>query len=248
MVNILFRVGLGRASSARLESGDFLAFSGNRDGSSRRGRRGVYNGVPVWRRRLRRIADYFAAASLMLMVAIGAAWFARLGEQEVRGAFRVLDGDSLELGAQRYRLQGIDAPEYSQTCRRNGAIWPCGREAAQQLRRFVRQGGIACSGGEIDKFDRLLVVCRKGGTDINRQMVLEGWAVSFGDYEAEERLARQNGSGIWASEFDRPRDWRELHGRAEEADPGGSSAAGLASSLVNRGRLWLRSVTNWFGE
>ena len=189
----------------------------------------------------------------MLVLAVGAAWFARLGEQEVRGAFRVLDGDSLELGDQRYRLQGIDAPEYTQTCRRNGAGWPCGREAARQLRRLVGQGrdrgGIACSGGEIDKYGRLLVVCRRGEADINRQMVLEGWAVSFGSYEAEERLARQNGSGIWAGDFERPRDWRELHGKAnEETDSGGSSVAGLANSLANRGRLWLRSMANWFGE
>jgi len=184
----------------------------------------------------------------MLVLAVGAAWFARLGEQEVRGAFRVLDGDSLELGDQRYRLQGIDAPEYTQTCRRNGAGWPCGREAARQLRRLVGQGrdrgGIACSGGEIDKYGRLLVVCRRGEADINRQMVLEGWAVSFGSYEAEERLARQNGSGIWAGDFERPRDWRELHGTADED----TSSGNFAASLANRGRLWLRSVTDWFGE
>ena len=180
----------------------------------------------------------------MLVVAVGAAWFARLGEQEVRGAFRVLDGDSLELGTQRYRLQGIDAPEFTQTCRTDGGSWPCGREAARQLRQLINLGGTACIGGEIDKYGRLLVVCRQGETDINRQMVLEGWAVSFGNYEAEERLAHQNGRGVWAGEFERPRDWRELHGAADEDTGEGN----LAASLVNRGRLWLRSVTNWFGE
>ena len=215
--------------------------------SNRQRRRRTSHSVPPWRQRLRKAADYFAAASMMLLVAVGAAWFAKLGEQEVRGAFRVLDGDSLELGTQRYRLQGIDAPEYSQTCRRNGESWPCGREAARQLRRLVGQGGgggsFTCSGGEIDKYGRLLVVCRRGDTDINRQMVLEGWAVSFGGYESEERLARRNGSGLWAGEFERPRDWRELHGAVDED----GSSGNFAASLVNRGRLWLRSVSNWFG-
>ncbi|WP_075996690.1 thermonuclease family protein [Salaquimonas pukyongi] len=176
----------------------------------------------------------------MALVAVGAAWFARLGERDVQGPFKIVDGDSLEAASQRYRLKGIDAPEYTQTCRKNGADWPCGREAARHLRRLVDAGSTVCSGGEVDKFGRLLVVCHAGDVQVNRQMVLQGWAVSFGAYEAEERLARRNESGLWAGEFERPREWRELHGRVVE-----EQGASLLDSLVNRGRLWLQSVSGW---
>ena len=46
-------------------------------------------------------------------------------------AFRIVDGDTLELGGRRVRLHGIDAPEAAQPCRdAEGAAWPCGRRAS----------------------------------------------------------------------------------------------------------------------
>ena len=40
-------------------------------------------------------------------------------------------------------------------------------------------------------------------------MIRRGWAVAyFGDYEGEERAAREDGIGLWAGEFVRPEDWR----------------------------------------
>jgi endonuclease YncB( thermonuclease family) len=39
-------------------------------------------------------------------------------------------------------------------------------------------------------------------------MVAEGLAVAFGAYKSEEAQARSARRGLWASEFERPQDWR----------------------------------------
>lgn len=135
------------------------------------------------------------------------------------GHYRVVDGDSLALGKMRFRLLGIDAPELSQTCMRDGQAWACGEAAKKRLGGYFADGGIDCKGGRKDKYQRLLVTCFKQGLNINREMVRQGMAVTFGDYEAEERQARERRAGLWASDFVRPGDWRRVHkgGFADEA-------------------------------
>jgi hypothetical protein len=51
---------------------------------------------------------------------------------------RVLDGDTLELSTgERIRLWGIDAPEGSQVCQRDGPLWHCGDDATAAMRVLV---------------------------------------------------------------------------------------------------------------
>lgn len=52
------------------------------------------------------------------------------------GLGRAMDGDSLMVGETEVRLHGIDAPEYTQTCQRDGHAWDCGGEAAYQLSKL----------------------------------------------------------------------------------------------------------------
>ena len=63
----------------------------------------------------------------------------------VGGPTRVVDGDTLIVAGQRVRLQGIDAPERQQTCRRAGTRYPCGAEATQALRRRIGRGTVVCT-------------------------------------------------------------------------------------------------------
>lgn len=124
------------------------------------------------------------------------------------GRAQVIDGDSIIIAGVEMRLEGIDAPEARQNCSRRGSDWPCGREAAKQLARKLAGRQVRCEGVGDDRHGRLLARCWLDKLEINRWLVGQGWAVSFGDYQGEERQAKRGRKGIWAGEFQRPADWR----------------------------------------
>ncbi|MFZ1682210.1 MAG: thermonuclease family protein [Rhizobiaceae bacterium] len=140
----------------------------------------------------------------------------RLAAVDRTGAVTLADGDSLVLAGERVRLRGLDAPEFGQSCRRDGQDYACGRSARAELARLIGKSAVTCTGWERDKYNRLLARCTAGGIDLNRALVKNGWAVSYGDYAAEEADARAARRGLWAGEFDRPSAWRAVHGAAHE--------------------------------
>jgi endonuclease YncB( thermonuclease family) len=144
-----------------------------------------------------------------MAMALASAFLAKQASIEVLGRPKILDGDSLVLNGQEIRLFGIDAPEYTQTCmRKEGGVFDCGKQSRRHLQTMTRSQSLTCDGWEYDKYERLLAVCYLGDLEINRQMVLDGWAISFGDYEEAETTARTGKSGIWAGDFQNPADWR----------------------------------------
>lgn len=129
------------------------------------------------------------------------------------GVARVIDGDSIMIAGAEIRLQGIDAPEGRQTCRRDGRPWDCGEAARRSLERLIGGSQVTCSGMESDKHGRLLGRCEARGASLNRGMVAEGMAVSSGgDFAREEAIAKAAGHGLWGSEFERPSAWRHERG------------------------------------
>jgi endonuclease YncB( thermonuclease family) len=69
----------------------------------------------------------------------------------VQGSPSVTDGDTIRMGETRIRLEGIDAPEISQTCSRSdGTPWKCGQQSKAAL---------------IDKIGKQTVSCTITGTD-----------------------------------------------------------------------------------
>lgn len=183
----------------------------------------------LWSRRRRRppargrgwlgkALDYCLTIAILGFLALVGARMDRVETQQLGGIAKINDGDSITLGAERIRLLGIDAPEYGQECRRNGAAYACGRQAREALARLVAGHDISCSGWERDRYGRLLAVCKAGGVELNRNMVEQGWAVAYGDYEDAERAARQRLAGLWAGEFERPRIWRDNHDGTVERD------------------------------
>lgn len=129
----------------------------------------------------------------------------------VSGLARPIDGDSLWVGGNEVRLKGIDAPEGRQTCRRNGAIWGCGEAARGALVGLIGGNAITCDVSERDRYGRLLAYCRAGDRDLNATMVTAGMAVAYGGYGREEAEAKGARRGIWNSEFETPRQWRDEH-------------------------------------
>ncbi|WP_431283781.1 thermonuclease family protein [Humitalea sp. 24SJ18S-53] len=130
----------------------------------------------------------------------------------IAGAARVIDGDTIEIDRQRFRLHGIDAPEMSQTCQRSGAAYRCGEDAATQLRSLLGSRITQCTTHARDAYGRHLAVCRSAGQDVGEMMVRNGWAIAFrrysSDYVSAENDARSRRAGLWAGAFDPPSDWR----------------------------------------
>jgi endonuclease YncB( thermonuclease family) len=128
------------------------------------------------------------------------------------GVGNSIDGDSLKVGETEVRLYGIDAPELSQTCQRDGRAWECGSESAYQLSKLVNGKQVNCSSMGADTFGRTLARCRVGEIDLNRTMVATGYALAYRrystDYVSAEESAKLAKRGIWIGTFELPSDVR----------------------------------------
>lgn len=170
------------------------------------------------RSRPRKLLDYALTFAILGMLTVVASRLDRVETRQAAGAAIVNDGDTLTLGAERVRLRGIDAPEYNQICMRDGAGYPCGRRSREALSRLISGKPVTCEGWERDRYGRLLVQCSVGEVDLNREQVAAGWAIAYGSYLDEEQAARVQKLGLWAGEFDRPREWRETHHSVAESE------------------------------
>ena len=151
------------------------------------------------------IMKYLAILGLALLIALPA-------HADVTGKARVIDGDTIEVGSERVRLHGIDAPETRQTCTADGKEWACGREATFALAYEVGHHWVTCRGNRRDRYRRLIAVCYVGPYDLGECMVRNGWALAYRrysmDYVDEEAEARQARAGMWRGKFVAPWVWR----------------------------------------
>lgn len=115
---------------------------------------------------------------------------------------RVIDGDTIDLDGERYRIHGIDAPEAAQACKSaDGSEWACGQAALHFLETIVSRGQVICEPREKDVYGRWIAVCRAGDRDVGEEMVAAGLAWAFrkysGDYIQTEEAARRGSSREW---------------------------------------------------
>jgi endonuclease YncB( thermonuclease family) len=92
---------------------------------------------------------------------------------EIAGRASVIDGDTIEIGGQRIRLHGIDAPESAQLCDLNGHAYRCGQQAALALADKFGEKTVRCAEKDVDRYGRTVAVCFVGGEDINRWMTFQ---------------------------------------------------------------------------
>ena len=130
----------------------------------------------------------------------------------------VRDGNTIQLGDVTFRLDGIDAPEFDQTCIDDHADpWTCGIEARDQLTRLIGGRDVRCDDLGPDKTSRKrhLGICTVQGdqASLNQQLVRAGLAMSsdgstkarFADDAASARDAK---AGLWKGCFVAPREFR----------------------------------------
>ncbi len=172
----------------------------------------------------RRARDIGVAIAILALTALVVARVSRETGETITGAARAADGDTLTLDGHRIRLVGIDTPELTQVCKRDGADWRCGVAARSRLAELLRGGAITCRTEGTDKYNRWLARCETPEGDLGERMVREGLAVAYGGYEDEEQFAKAERKGLWGAEFDMPQQWRRTHGRPQEdahdAEPG----------------------------
>lgn len=148
-------------------------------------------------------------ALLLALAAIGPA----STQEGLTGVASVIDGDTIKIRGQRVRLYVIDSPESSQLCvRPTGERWRCGQQASFALADLIGRSIVSCQPRDRDRYGRIVAVCFKGISDLNRWMVANGWAVAYRryseDYAADEDIARRSRTNIWSGDFDMPWDWR----------------------------------------
>lgn len=132
------------------------------------------------------------------------------------------------------RLQGIDAPEWSQSCLTGtGEAFSCGKLATEALSEIVgarpvtcrsdRMHGLCVTGGlpvtchvvDMDrKWGRPVAKCFAGRSDMGREMVSRGFAkAAYGDdYVSLAASARLMKKGFWAGSFGDPGVFRRERG------------------------------------
>jgi len=136
--------------------------------------------------------------SLLVLIVAGAA------QADVRGAARVIDGDTLAVAGTTIRLFGIDAPERTQGCEVGGRSWPCGIWAGQQLARLIDGQPVSCAGRDTDRYGRMVARCTGPGGDLGAAMVEQGAALAYRryglDYVGQEERARRAQRGLWGSD------------------------------------------------
>ncbi len=147
--------------------------------------------------------------------------------EEISGIPKIIDGDTVHIGNKKIRLEGIDAPEIKQKCKKSflkissviginfNKNYDCGVISKKKLIQKIKNSKIRCSSSSKDRYKRYLATCFKGNINLNRWMVNQGHAVAYKKYSKryvlDEQDAKENMRGIWQGSFLNPEKWRKLN-------------------------------------
>ena len=147
--------------------------------------------------------------------------------QEIIGIPKIVDGDTIYINNYKIRLEGIDAPEMKQKCKKEkfkiSSIigftfyedYYCGEHSKENLEAKVKGSNIKCISFTKDRYKRYLAKCFKDGINLNQWMVISGLAVAYRRYSKEyipdEEFAKENKLGLWQGKFLNPEKWRKLN-------------------------------------
>ena len=176
---------------------------------SKHGRSGRWNAPIIW------AAPALLGVAVVLAPMDGEAAPARKGlPASIAGVASVIDADTLDIGKQRIRLTGVDAPESGQKCLdAKQKFVRCGSIAANALDAWINRNPVTCVIEDKDRYGRFVGKCSVRGQNMQEWLVTNGYAVAYRAYSTvyvpAELKARQAKAGIWAGEFIEPWDWRQ---------------------------------------
>ena len=147
--------------------------------------------------------------------------------EEIIGIPKIVDGDTVHINEYKIRLEGIDAPEIRQKCKKEklkiSSIigftfykdYNCGEVSREKLKKKVDRSKIKCISSSKDRYERYLAKCFKEKLNLNRWMVRNGYAVAYRRYSKkyvpDEDFAKENKLGLWQGKFLDPEKWRKLN-------------------------------------
>ena len=147
--------------------------------------------------------------------------------EEISGIPKVVDGDTVHIDNYKLRLEGIDAPEMRQQCKKESfkisffigltfyKDYSCGRVSKEKLITKIDTTEIKCISSSKDRYKRYIATCYKGKTNLNQWMVRNGYAIAYRRYSKkyipDEDFAKENKLGLWQGKFMSPEKWRKLN-------------------------------------
>ena len=131
----------------------------------------------------------------------------------ITGKAKIIDGDTIHIGKNKIRIHGIDAPELNQTCNFQGKEWNCGKKSKEFLLNLINSNSVNCKVTDIDKYKRYIGICFVDKLNLNKIIVINGWAIAYRyyskDYIDEEFIAKRKKLGIWKGNFEEPYYFRK---------------------------------------
>jgi endonuclease YncB( thermonuclease family) len=156
------------------------------------------------------VSPRWVAAAVLLVVASVCANAQSQGSLSVGGEFSgtptVVDGASIDIKSNRFRIWGIDAPERGSWCYRYAHRWKPMEDSAFALRRCVQGKTVTCRVQSVDRVWFRQVHTAEcwtdDGQDLGECMIRTGWATDYtcysgGYYRDLESEARNKGLGLW---------------------------------------------------
>ena len=147
--------------------------------------------------------------------------------EEIYGVPKIVDGDTVHIGNYKFRLEGIDAPEIRQKCKKESfkisstigftfyKDYECGKVSKEKLAAKINGSEIKCLFASKDRYQRYIATCFKGKTNLNQWMVRNGFAIAYRryskDYAQDENFAKEKKLGLWRGKFMSPEKWRKLN-------------------------------------
>lgn len=163
--------------------------------------------------------------------------------ETISGRAQVLSGDTLVIAGKTIGLDGVEAPERRQTCKRPGARrWRCGVAAERALQRLVYRKTVTCEAQGAETLGRRQARCTVGDADLGESLVKAGhvFAVAglFAPYASLEQDAKARKVGIWRGSPKRPDDYRAQRWQtAKKKSPDGCPIKGRDHS--RRGKIYV---------